>query len=73
MGYLNVEDNTGAEPFKETGYTYQALLGTELFFATLPNLGIAAEIGAGVQTIGNRRTTNINTTTFPSFSIRYYY
>jgi len=73
VGYLNVEDNTSGQSFEGTGYTYQAFLGTEVFFVTLPNLGISAEVGVGLQTIGDRRTTNIATTTFPSLSMRYYY
>lgn len=72
-GYLNVTDRTNGQNFSDTGNTYRLFVGTELFFATLPNLGFSAEIGAGTQTVGDRDITNLSTTTFPTFALRYYY
>ena len=73
VGYLNVKDTTLNRNVSDTGTSLRAFLGVEMFFVTLPNLGISSEIGLGFQTVGNVNTTNLSTTTFPSFSIRYYY
>lgn len=73
VGYLNVTDRTVGRDFSDSGTRFSFFLGSELFFATLPNLGFSAEIGVGAQTVGEREVTNISTTTFPTFSLRYYY
>lgn len=72
-GLITVEDNTSGSSFSESGTTIRAFMGVEVFFATLPGLGISSELGVGMQELGDRSTTNISTTTFPAFSIRYYY
>lgn len=72
-GYLNVVDNTGDGTFSASGTAFRAFLGAEIFFVTLPNLGISAEVGAGVQNLGSRSTADLSATTFPSFSMRYYF
>lgn len=72
-GLITVEDNTGGAEFSESGTTLRGFVGVELFFATLPGLGISSELGIGMQELGDRSTTNLSTTTFPAFSIRYYY
>lgn len=72
-GLITVEDNTGGTEFSESGTTLRGFVGVELFFATLPGLGISSELGIGMQELGDRSTTNLSTTTFPAFSIRYYY
>ena len=73
-GYLSVTDKTdAAHPIDDTGTAIRLFLGGEIFPVTLPNLGISAELGIGRQSIGNRDTTNLSTTTFPSFSMRYYF
>ena len=72
-GILNVKDQTGTNDIDDNGNTFRVFLGSELFFSTLPNLGISGEIGLGAQTVGDRRTTNLSTTTFPTLSVRYYY
>lgn len=69
MGYLNVTDKTSGRNVEDTGTSFRGFLGVELFFLTLPNLGISSEIGIGYQTVGDSTTT----TTFPAFSIRYYF
>ncbi|MCZ6748206.1 MAG: hypothetical protein O7D96_02855 [SAR324 cluster bacterium] len=73
LGYLKVEDNTTANPVDDSGFGVRAFLGAEIFFVTLPNLGIAAEVGIGTQTVGDRTTTSISTSSFPAFSVRYYF
>ncbi len=74
VGYLNVTDQTvGRSVVEETGTSARLFLGVELFFVSLPNLGISSEIGVGTQSVGENNVTNISTTTFPAFSIRYYF
>jgi len=73
LGYLRVTDNTSGRSLDDNGYSVRAFLGIELFFATLPNIGISSELSIGSQSVGTSKTTNLATTTFPSFSIRYYY
>ncbi len=73
VGYLDVTDRTAGRDFSDSGSRFSFFLGSELFFATLPDLGFSAEIGVGGQSVGEREVTNISTTTFPTFSLRYYY
>ena len=73
LGYLSVTDKTGGNNIEDTGYAMRVFLGVELIFVTLPNLGISSEIGIGTQSVGDNSTTNLSATTFPTFSIRYYY
>jgi hypothetical protein len=73
LGYLSVTDKTLGNNIEDTGYALRVFLGVELFFVTLPNLGISSEIGIGTQSVGDNSTTNLSATTFPTFSIRYYY
>jgi hypothetical protein len=73
LGYLNVTDYTSGRNIKGTGYSYRAFLGLEMFFLTLPNVGISSELSVGSQSVGDSSTTNLSTTTFPAFSIRYYF
>ncbi len=73
IGFISVTDTTGTNAIDDSGQTFRVFGGVEIFFLTLPNLGIAAEIGFGSQTVGDRQVTNISTTTFPTFSMRYYF
>lgn len=73
LSYIKVTDNVTGSGVDGTGTGLQAFLGIELFFSNMPNLGFSAEIGVGSQTVGDRSVTNISTTTFPTFSLRYYY
>lgn len=70
-GLLSVTDSSRG--VDDTGISMRAFLGVELFFITLPSLGIASEISFGTQTVGDSSVTNISTSTFPAFSIRYYF
>jgi len=73
IGYLKVTDETTAEKVDDSGFGVRAFLGVEMFFTTLPNLGIASEIGIGTQQVGKRTTTSLSTSSFPTFSVRYYF
>lgn len=73
LGYLQVQDETSLDPVDDSGFGVRAFAGVEVFFVTLPNLGIAAEVGIGTQQVGDRSTTSISTSSFPSFSVRYYF
>ena len=73
VGYLQVKDQTTAPPVDDSGFGVRAFAGVEVFFVTLPNLGIAGEIGIGTQQVGERSTTSVSTSSFPSFSVRYYF
>jgi len=72
-GYLSVTDSTQNPPIDGTGRSFRVFLGGEMFFSTLPNLGISAEVGIGSQVVGDYTITNISTTTFPTLSMRYYF
>jgi hypothetical protein len=73
VGYVNVVDKTAGQDISDTGSQYSLFLGSEVFFDTLPNLGFSAEIGLGAQNVAGRNTTSLSTTTFPTFSLRYYF
>ncbi|MBI3993590.1 MAG: hypothetical protein HY342_09965 [Candidatus Lambdaproteobacteria bacterium] len=72
-GYISVVDSSSASTFDATGTSLRGFLGVELFFASLPDLGLAMELGLGTQSVGKRTTTNLSSSGFPSFAVRYYY
>lgn len=72
-GYLAVKDKTNGNDIDDTGTRARLFIGAEAFFVSLPNLGISAEIGFGSQTVGKQTVTNLSTTTFPTFAVRYYF
>jgi hypothetical protein len=73
VGYLTVMDKTAGNNIEDSGTRLRVFLGAEVFFVSLPNLGISAEVGFGQQSIGDRTVTNLSTTTFPTFAVRYYF
>jgi hypothetical protein len=73
LGYLNVTDHTLGRDVTGTGYSARGFLGLELFFVSLPNVGISSELSVGTQHVANTSTTNLSATTFPTFSLRYYF
>ncbi|MDH4246512.1 MAG: hypothetical protein OEW39_01695 [Deltaproteobacteria bacterium] len=73
LGLLNVTDNTLSQNWSGSGSSARIFLGVEMFLNSLPNLGISAELGLGSQSVGSRSVTNITTSSFPTFSMRYYY
>lgn len=72
-GFLNVKDTTTSPNVEETGMRMTAFLGVEMFFSSMPNLGIASEIGIRSVTLGDNSIINLSMTTFPTFSVRYYF
>jgi hypothetical protein len=72
-GYIAVTDKTGGNNIEDSGTRLRVFLGAEVFFVTLPNLGISGEIGFGQQSIGKQTVTNLSTTTFPTFAVHYYF
>jgi hypothetical protein len=72
-GFLSVVDNVSGNNLNSTGYRGGVFLGTELFFATLPNVGISAEIGFYSQSIGKQSITDLSTSSFPTFAVHYYF
>ena len=72
-GFLSVIDKTNGNNINDTGTRVGVFLGIEAFFVTLPNLGISGEVGFSQQTVGKSSITDLSTTTFPTFSIHYYF
>ena len=72
-GFLSVTDKISSPTVNSTGWRGGVFLGTELFFATMPNLGISAEVGFYSQSIGKQQITDVSTSSFPSFAVRYYF
>jgi len=73
VGYLGVVDKTNGNNVNDSGPRFGVFLGTEIFLVTLPNLGLAAEVGFYTQSVGKRTVTDLSTTTFPTLSARYYF
>jgi hypothetical protein len=73
LGYLNVDDTTAGKNVSGRGWSVRGFIGLELFFSTLPNVGISSELSVGTQSVGGSNTTNLSVTTFPSFSLHYYF
>lgn len=73
VGIISVTDTSQEPLLDESGNRLRAFLGAEMFFPSLPNLGISSEVGFGSQSVGNTNITNISTTTFPTFSLHYYF
>jgi hypothetical protein len=68
-----VTDNTSGRNVTGSGWSVRAFVGLELFLVTLPNVGISSELSLGTQDVGDASTTSLSATTFPAFSIRYYF
>jgi hypothetical protein len=71
VGYLQIKDDSRS--VSGSGTEYGAFLGAEMFFPSLPNFGFAGEIGLGIQDVGDYSSTVLSVSSFPSFSIHYYY
>jgi len=71
VGYLQINDD--AAGVDGTGTTFSAFVGAEAFFAGLPNFGFSGELGYRVQKAGDYNASDLSLSTFPSFSIHYYY
>lgn len=73
LGFLDVVDKVSGNDVNALGARGGVFLGTEMFFATMPNLGISAEIGFYTMAIGRRQVTDLSTSSFPTFAVRYYF
>lgn len=70
-GYIQVKDDTNN--LDESGTSLEAFIGAELFFPSLPNFGFAGELAVGKRDTENTSSVDLSTSTFPSFSIHYYF
>ena len=59
--------------FDAAGNTFKVVGGVEIFLPSLHELGLAAELGVVLQQLGGRKITNLSTSSFPAFSVRYYF
>ncbi len=72
VGLLQVEDD--ANSVNGSGITLEGFLGVEMFFPSLPNFGFTAELGLSRKDIGSDYSSlDFSTSTFPAFSVTYYY
>ena len=71
LGYIQIKDDSTNVDGSGTGYS--AFAGAEIFFPSLPNFGFSAEIGYGMKTAGDYSSADLSISTFPAFSIHYYY
>lgn len=71
IGYLQINDDING--VDGTGTSMGVFAGAEMTFATLPNFGFAGEIGYRIQKAGNYDASDLSLSTFPSFSIHYYF
>ncbi len=71
LGYLQINDDANA--IDGTGTALSVFAGAEMFFNALPNFGFSAEIGYGMREAGDYSSSDLSISTFPSFSIHYYY
>lgn len=72
MGYLSVKDDEN--DIDGSGYSIRGFVGGEMFFKTLPNIGLAAEIGLGRTDLGSDyKATEVTHSSFPTFIIHYYF
>jgi hypothetical protein len=71
IGYLQVRDDKNG--IDGAGNTLSIFMGAELFFDSLPNFGFSGELGFRYQKAGEYSSTDLSISSFPSFSIHYYY
>ncbi|MCP4749711.1 MAG: hypothetical protein GY866_02350 [Proteobacteria bacterium] len=70
-GLLQIkDDSTGVNG---SGYTASGFLGAEVFFSTLPNFGFSGELGIQIQNAGDYSSSSLSISSFPTFSIHYYF
>ncbi|MFH2133097.1 MAG: hypothetical protein ABIK68_22180 [bacterium] len=71
IGYLQINDDRNG--ISGTGTSFGAFIGAEMFFSALPNFGFSGEIGYRIQKAGNYDASDLSLSTFPSFSVHYYF
>ncbi len=71
IGYLQIKDDTNNIDGSGTGYG--VFVGAEIFFQSLPNFGFSGEIGYSIKKADEYETSDLSISSFPSFSIHYYF
>jgi hypothetical protein len=71
IGYMQIKDDS--QNIEGTGTGYGAFIGAELFFPSLPNFGFAGELGYNTKKADDYESTDLSISSFPAFSIHYYF
>jgi sRNA-binding regulator protein Hfq len=72
IGILKVTDE--ANEIDASGLSLEAFLGVEMIFPSLPNFGFTAELGVNKKELGEEYSSfDFSTSSFPTFSITYYF
>lgn len=71
IGYLQINDDING--VDGTGTSMGVFAGAEMAFTSLPNFGFAGEIGYRIQKAGDYDASDLSLSTFPSFSVHYYF
>ncbi len=71
IGYIQIKDDT--QNIEGTGTGYGAFIGAEIFFPSLPNFGFSGELGYSTKKVDDYESTDLSISSFPAFSIHYYF
>ena len=71
IGYMQIKDDT--QNIEGTGTGYGAFIGAEIFFPSLPNFGFSGELGYSTKKVDDYESTDLSISSFPAFSIHYYF
>lgn len=69
--FINIKDTEN--DIDDDGIAIRGFVGAEFFFATLPSIGFSAELAVGLKLFGKVQTRDISSSTFPAFSMHYYF
>lgn len=73
IGVLSVNDQVSGNNINTSGTRAGLFVGTEIFFVSLPNLGVSTEVGFYTQTIGSRVVTDLSAGSYPTIAVHYYF
>ncbi|OGG96753.1 MAG: hypothetical protein A2508_06870 [Candidatus Lambdaproteobacteria bacterium RIFOXYD12_FULL_49_8] len=71
VGFLQVTDDVNQ--VSGSGIGFGGFIGAEMFFTQLPNFGFATELGIGYKRAGDYTALDFSASSFPSFSMHYYF
>jgi len=71
LGFMEIKDDSMG--VNGSGTSMGIFAGAEIFFASLPNFGFSGEIGYETQSAGSYNSTDLSISSFPTFSIHYYF
>ncbi len=71
IGYMQIKDDSRNIDGSGTGYG--VFVGAEIFFHSLPNFGFSGEIGYSTKTADDYESSDLSISTFPAFSVHYYF